>query len=933
MKMGHRPGRWAQLLSDVDKSRSHHAAEIGKVIATTLVRACQMSFRNSGFFKSCDMAGMDSGSSSDCSEQQRAARDRVSQSTQADYNSHMRGLKRFAVDNRSLFLDCFSDGQLIEPVRYAIGKAYLCHLRDSLLPWPLDPRPADTRTGLKHYSTSKINGVIGAIKYSYSKLSCPLPYAENKFYDDFRHSFKNIIARAKAVNAYPATSGTVPLSTAATMRLLEAAIKYVPTGNGAAESSVRQLWLFLLFSIATCGRGERVSRIQLQFISWFADSLTAQIPTSKSDTEGLMSYAKMCAANPWNPLCCLVTALGVEFVSRDASSSFEFLFGGAGAASDYTVTRLQTALKCILNIVGEENLGAAFHRLTGHFLKKTGVSFLRSTHECVSHDSRELRADHKVGPYNLRSDQDAIAGRILAFLKPGSEEFSVAPPHFHPRITAAIPWADIVPGYNLYSSSTKMAVHACVASVVHNSQFLDKHMSSSHPYHGCRLRKTQGRWVSLLQPYVLGGRSGFKSIMDATGQSLISSIAVDLRLIRQRGISGCGAGFDEAVAEIADLKRTVVRLTQVIEGCPAFSVAAGSNSSVSRPAFAIGYLPESFRFPVGISTEDCWYRWHDARNPLREINSKMLPASLSPVERGRQLCLRRKIKGVMGILQGQTPNTTVDLDPQFVWQACWARCVNIFGIHEPCTWAVGTVYDFLLKQPDHVKDARIAPAIAYEEAAAAAATSSAKAAQDAATFALASAANPPVRAVNGNPPVLAPVDDAVAVAAAEAVAAGGSRAADEMAFSLALDAHVDAIIEDDELAGVENNELAGVDGNSPDVDVLPTENASPYPVSVDSVVANILLQANHAPNRTEPEPPELNVEYGPISGVRCLVCMRFIANKSNYNRHLLTNPACEQQHSFRHVHKRIRHDEVAAAASAAAFTEADQRHNEAAASE
>ena len=114
------------------------------------------------------------------------------------------------------------------------------------------------------------------------------------------------------------------------------------------------------------------------------------------------------------------------------------------------------------------------------------------------------------------------------------------------------------------------------------------------------------------------------------------------------------------------------------------------------------------------------------------------------------MCVRRKIKGVMVIIQGQTPDKVVDVDPAFVWKACWARCVSLFHIEEPCTWAVGTLYDVLLKQPQCVIHARAAPSIAFAEAAAAAATSAAKTAKDAAAFALAAAAHPPVRVISSN---------------------------------------------------------------------------------------------------------------------------------------------------------------------------------------
>ena len=815
----------------------------------------------------------DSGSSSECSthsEVRRAAKERMSSGTQIGYTNALSMIKNFVLNN-STFRHCISHGELVGPVPFDLGVAYLAHVRDAMLPWPLDARPPETRTELKHYSTAKVDSVINAIKYSFSKLSRPMPYAENKFYDDFRHAFKHTIARDKATGAYPSDSGTVSLTMSATLRLLEAAMKYVPTGKGAAESGVQQLWLFILLSIATCGRGERVSRVQLQFISWFADSLTVKIPTSKSDVAGAMSYEKMCSANPWNPSCCLMTALGVEFLCRDESSSFQFLFGGAGTASHYTITRLQTALARVLCIVGQDNLGAPLHRLTGHFLKKTGIAFLRSCHECLSHDSRELRADHKVGPYNLRSDQDAIAGRILAFLKPGSDIFSTAPPHFHSRIIDAIPWRDIVPGYDLYSDSTKTAVHACVASVVHNIDFLDKNMSSSHPYHGCLLRKSQKRWVNLLQPYVLGGRSGFKSVLEETGQSMMSNMAVDMRLLRQQSVAGGGAALDQAVAEISGMKRAVERLTHVVETCPAF---AAEGSEYRCQNWTIGYLPSSFRFPAGLQVRDCWFRWHDKEKPLRVVEVKMLPSTLTAAERARQCVLRRKIKGVMQILQGNTPNKTVDLDPAFVWDACWTRCVAAFQIREPCSWVVTTFYDFLLKQPARVEEARNAPAISFAEASAAAATSAAKTAQSAALFGQAAAAYAPIRI--GNVPPQAAVDTNAANAA-------------------------------------------------------PTQDYS-------SVVIGFGLQAARAPSPPALESAPLiggsssqiiDIEYGVKKGVRCLTCARLYADKSGYNKHLRVHDDCERAQSFRHVHVRKRSDpdEGVALASAEAFRNVQRRDN------
>lgn len=689
---------------------------------------------------------VDSGSESDMSEGARAARDRLAPKTQKDYASFMNGLSKFALNRRAEYGHFIQNDKVLLPVPLALGKAYLCHCRDTLVAWPLDPRPEASKTGFKHYSTHKINGVISAIQYSYSKLSVAMPPNETKFYNDFQHSYRHIIAEAKACAAYPAQAGTVAMAMASAIRLLYAALRHVPTGKGAKESSVRRLWLFLLLSIASCGRGERVARVQFQFISWAADCLSVQIPTSKSDIEGLMSYAKFCAANPWNPVCCLPTALGVEFLSRNVTSSMQFLFGDADEKTSYMVTQLQTALKTVMNVVGEEKLGATFDRLTGHFLKKTAIGFMRSNHECISNDSRELRADHKVGPYNQRSEQDGVVGRVLAFLKPGSVEFECVPPHFHPAVVAGIPWAVIVPSYEQYSADTQRAIHACVASVIHNVEFITKNLSKSHPFHGCHLMKTRSKWVELLKPHVLGGRSGFKSTMEVTGQSLISKIAVDLEFIRKGGSSDAMSATNTSalVEEMSELRHAVTDLKNVIEGHAA-SQPTSASAAAQIPKVYIGYITEKFPFPVGLSVEDCWRRWHCGDKPLRAINSKMLLSSLSASERQRQLCLRRKMKAVMGILQGQTQDKTVDIDPDFVWKSCWTRAVALFQIPEPCNWTISTAYDWFCRSSAAIKAAREAESVSVPDVAIAAAATATKAAQDARIFAVAAAGHHPVR--------------------------------------------------------------------------------------------------------------------------------------------------------------------------------------------
>jgi hypothetical protein len=142
------------------------------------------------------------------------------------------------------------------------------------------------------------------------------------------------------------------------------------------------------------------------------------------------------------------------------------------------------------------------------------------------------------------------------------------------------------------------------------------------------------------------------------------------------------------------------------------TVLAASAAITSSAAAAAGAL--DFRFPIGMSTELCWNRWHNAPNALRDITPRFFASSsLSREEVGRELAKRRKIKGVMEILQGQTTDLTVDLDPSYVWKRCWERCMNLFGLDEKRAraWALSTLYDTLTKQPERMIEARASPPI------------------------------------------------------------------------------------------------------------------------------------------------------------------------------------------------------------------------------
>ena len=120
------------------------------------------------------------------------------------------------------------------------------------------------------------------------------------------------------------------------------------------------------------------------------------------------------------------------------------------------------------------------------------------------------------------------------------------------------------------------------------------------------------------------------------------------------------------------------------------------------------------------------------------------PSGVNPAERERQCGLRRKFKGVFDIIQGQTTNSVVDMDVEYVWDVCWNRTVILFRIPLPCNWVVSTAFDFFHRSPLLAEQAKGTPSVAVSEAALAAAARSAKIAEDARNFALAATSQAPV---------------------------------------------------------------------------------------------------------------------------------------------------------------------------------------------
>ena len=187
--------------------------------------------------------------------------------------------------------------------------------------------------------------------------------------------------------------------------------------------------------------------------------------------------------------------------------------------------------------------------------------------------------------------------------------------------------------------------------------------------------------------------------------------------------------------------------------------------------------------PLSVKLYDAWLRWHCGAHPLRAVTSKMLPKTppgVDSAERDRQCVLRRKFKGVFDIIQGQTPNSVVDMDVEYVWDVCWNRIVILFSIQQPCNWVVSTAYDFLHRSSALVAEAKAFPTVPQPGVALAAAARAAKVAEETRAFAQAALQAPVPRRVSQVPPIETSVipllllseDAAAAVASAIQHAAG-----------------------------------------------------------------------------------------------------------------------------------------------------------------
>jgi hypothetical protein len=666
-----------------------------------------------------------SDSDSDESVGARAARERYQPGTQEDYNTALQQMEDYVIETFARDHECYKrsmeNHKLKMPVDFAVSKLFLRdRVQNRFVPWPEDTREPERRTHQKHLTLSTMTTAVSAMRFSYRRSRTSIPTAVADDYSNIWKEYKLFVGNERMNGDMPMVEGAAAITWDAYHLLLEAAMSAKPSGRGSAESSIVNLWLFLSVAWATLCRGERVGRIQLSFIQWCGDALTFKVPTSKSDAAGLMSYAKLCFANCIDFTSCVVTALGARICS--GLQDGRFLFGTSIGEAHYIVTRMRSALKelvCSLPESADQVLQTHRSMLTMHMPKKSGIKHCNSCGITGMNTPIHLRADHKMGAYDLQSDCDGVLGRVLADLNP----FDLPPPHFHPAVAAAVPWAEFIPSYSDFPDQFKHAIPNIVASVVWHHASLSSHLPKNNPLLGSPLFTTHRHWLNRLFPQLHGGTSG-KSFLTPSGRCILMEVADNVKTLLRREMrlsvpSEQTLKFsEEQMRQMQELIAASTHQTTdtVLQGV--MPAVASQCSAAWANVMPLLYLNANFRFPVGLSLEDAYRRWFCAVPPLPPfhlITAKMIPPCESKQHRKTQKSLRSKFAGCMQVIHGLTTPDICKRNVVFTWSIFWPRVVALYSIREPCSWTVATAFQKFYSDKTKLTQAINMPALTIDE--------------------------------------------------------------------------------------------------------------------------------------------------------------------------------------------------------------------------
>jgi hypothetical protein len=228
-----------------------------------------------------------------------------------------------------------------------------------------------------------------------------------------------------------------------------------------------QAWFFLVMEFNLMCRINQVVALTTSRITWVGDALAILFTKKKVTQKGSFEHHKHLFANPYDPIVCPITALGVYLLVQGPTLEGVQLF------KNYDDKAFNSALKNACIALGFP------HDLTGsHALRKSSWSYSQNGTTCSpSYAATCLRADHSLGTvkdrYNFGgAGQDQYFGRILAGLDPCTLEFAALPPHFKPSLATRSLIREIFPSYGNWGERFFPVIGHALASVVHHQDIL-----------------------------------------------------------------------------------------------------------------------------------------------------------------------------------------------------------------------------------------------------------------------------------------------------------------------------------------------------------------------------------------------------------------------------------------------------------------------------
>lgn len=262
------------------------------------------------------------------------------------------------------------------PVPLSLVKFFLGFCETKMVAWKYHANPLQ----MKHMSPGAINNVITAVRDTYRLNQIEIDPDINRFCRNFMKMYSKMIGveKNKSPPAFPVKTGASSVSNqAASMLFMDSCKMGSSSGRNRSWNLTRMLWPFMLICWATLGRGQRVANLGYDMISWVGDALTIQIPTSKTDSQGMRSYGKRCYANPLQPHCCVVLALAVLVFSRSSlDGPFQYIFSASNVRN--SMNDLLKILLASLSASGLITLACQIFEVTMHTFKKVPCNFARA---------------------------------------------------------------------------------------------------------------------------------------------------------------------------------------------------------------------------------------------------------------------------------------------------------------------------------------------------------------------------------------------------------------------------------------------------------------------------------------------------------------------------------------------------------------------------